>query len=325
MRKVRLFLGVVIAAALVLSGSSAFAAQKVLSGVFFDNPDYAATREAFLTNLKKEAIKSGLDIEIIEIATNGDKGAFIAKLQEMEPLVDLIYTTGTPNALAVKEAGVKKPVLFSAVANAVGAKLVESNEVPGTNFTGAHCAVPFDSQLRALLLVLPDVTNIGILYNNSDPSASGQAKGWNKVVADQGLQLTEFYIAADVDSAEKLALATEPMIGKVDVIVTTQDSKVSPYGKGMIDTANASRVPTFVGLSQLVNKGALVSLGFNFTETARIVNVPQAIRILKGENPAVIPVGTFTEYKLVINLNTAKQIGVSVPMHALKIASEIVQ
>ncbi len=325
MRKINMFLGIVMTVALVLSCSNAFAAQKVLSGVFFDNPDYAATREAFLTNLEKEAIKAGLEVEIIEINTNGDRDAFIAKLKEMEPLVDLIFTTGTPNAMAVKASGVKKPVIFSAVANAVGAKLVESNEVPGTNFTGAHCAVPFDSQLRALLLVLPDVSNIGILYNNSDPSPTGQARGWKKAVSDQGLQLTEFNIPAEVKSVDGLAEATKPMLGKVDVIVTTADAKVSPYGQGMINAANAAGTPTYVTLAQLVNKGALVSLGFNFTEAARIVNVPQAIKILQGENPAVIPVGTFTEYKLVINLKTAKQIGVSVPMRALKIASEIIQ
>lgn len=236
-----------------------------------------------------------------------------------------MFTTGTPNAMAVKASGFKKPVIFSAVANAVGAKLVESNEVPGTNFTGAHCAVPFDSQLRALLLVLPDVSNIGILYNNSDPSPTGQARGWKKAVAEQGLQLSEFYVPAEVNSPESLAEATKPLIGKVDVIVTTADAKVSPYGKGMIDVANNAGMATYVTLSQLVNKGALVSLGFNFTEATRIVNVPQAIKILKGESPAVIPVGTFTEYKLVINLKTATQIGVSVPMRALKIASEIIQ
>ncbi len=325
MRKINLFLGFVVVVAMMLSCSGAFAAQKVLSGVFFDNPDYAATRKAFLTNLEKEAIKAGLEIEIIDISTNGDREAFIAKLKEMEPQADLIFTTGTPNAMAVKESGVKKPVIFSAVANAVGAKLVESNEVPGTNFTGAHCAVPFDSQLRALLLVLPDVKNIGILYNKNDPSPSGQARGWKKTVEDNGLNIIEFSIPSDVKSVEGLAEATKPMLDKVDVIVTTADAKVSPYGQGMIDTANAAGIPTYVTLAQLVNKGALVSLGFNFTEAARIVNVPQAIKILNGENPAVIPVGTFTEYKLVINLKTAKQIGISVPMRALKIASEIIQ
>lgn len=94
MRKAKLFLGIVMVAALVLTGSNVFAAQKVLSGVFFDNPDYAATREAFLSSLEKEAIKAGLDIEIIEIAANGDRDAFMAKLIEMEPMVTLCLLPG---------------------------------------------------------------------------------------------------------------------------------------------------------------------------------------------------------------------------------------
>ncbi len=301
------------------------AAQKILLGVFADNPDYASARESFRTNLEKEALLSGLDVEFIELNTQGDRAAFIARLQELSPEVDMVYTTGTPNALAVKESGISNPVLFSAVANAVGAKLVQSNEVPGTNFTGAYCGINPANQLRALLLALPTTKTVGLLYNVSDPSPRGQAAGWKKAIANAGLQVKEFYIPETVNSPEGLAEATKPMIGNVDIIITMADAKVTPNGEGMIKVANENNMPTYVSVAVLVRKGALLSLGFNFKEGARIINVPQAIKILKGENPAVIPVETYTDYDLVINAKTAKKIGKAISSRVLSIASEVIQ
>jgi putative ABC transport system substrate-binding protein len=226
--------------------------------------------------------------------------------------------------MAVKQAGITKPVIFTAIANPVGAKLVNSLDAPGTNFTGGHCAVPEDKQLRALLMVLPKVKKIGILYNPEDPAPASQAKAWKNAIIAQGLEAIEFLIPATIKSADELAEATKPMVGKVDVIVTTADAKVSPYGDGMIKVANDNNIPTYVSLGQLVNKGALVSLGYNFVEGARL-NVTQAFQILNGRNPADIAVTTFPEYRLVVNSKTAKAIGVEIPLKALKMASEVVQ
>jgi putative ABC transport system substrate-binding protein len=226
--------------------------------------------------------------------------------------------------MAVKAAGITKPVIFSCIANPIGAKLVNSLDKPGTNFTGNHCAVPEDKQLRALLMVLPDAKKIGVLYNPEDPAPATQAKRWKDAIDAQGLVAVEFLIPATVKSADELAEATKPMIGKVDVIVTTADAKVSPYGEGMIRVANENKTPSYVSLNQLVNKGALVSLGYNFVEGARL-NVGQAMEIFKGKDPSDIPVNTFPEYRLVINSQTAQAIGVSIPLRALKIASEVVK
>jgi putative ABC transport system substrate-binding protein len=308
----------------VATGLQAQKVKKVLLAVNADNPDYGNARNTFREGLETEGRKAGLDVKFTVLDTKGDKDAFMAKLKEMEPTIDLIFVPGTPNAMAVKQAGITKPVIFTAIANPVGAKLVNSLDAPGTNFTGGHCAVPEDKQLRALLMVLPKVKKIGILYNPDDPAPASQAKKWKDAIAAQVLEAVDFSIPATTKSADELAEATKPMVGKVDVIVTTQDAKVSPYGEGMTRIANENKVPTYVSLGQLVNKGALVSLGYNFVEGAKL-NVTQAIQILNGRSPADIAVTTFPEYRLVVNSKTAKAIGVEIPLKALKMASEVVQ
>ena len=324
MKVLKLLLSVVLVMGLFAVAPGAQAAQKVLLAVYFDNPDYAKARNTFYDELAKVTAQQGMDVEFIDLNTKGDKDAFISRLKEMEPNVDLIFTTGTPNAMAVKAAGITKPVVFSAVADAVGAKLVKSNKHPGTNFTGNYCAISAENQLRALLLVLPSAKKIGILYNPSDPAPRAQTKGWKRAVMDMGLELKEYFIPADVNSADGLAEATKPAVGNVDVLVTTAEAKVSPYGAGWIKVCNENNLPTYATLAQLVNKGALLSLGYNFAEGAKM-NVPQAMKILKGQSPADIPVTTFSEYRLVINMNTANKIGVKVPLRALRAASKIIK
>ncbi len=302
--------------------------KRVLLAVYFDNPDYRIARESFRRNLKKEALKRGVEIEFLEINTQGDEEKFISKLKEIAPTVDLIFTTGTPNSLAVKEAGINRPVIFSAVANPVGAGLVKTLKFPGTNFTGSHCRVPESIQLRVLLLTLPSAKKIGILYNPHDPAPVSQANNWKKAIAEKGLECVEYFVPEDTDSSEKLAQVTKEMLSKltIDVLVTTADAKVSPYGEGMIKVANEKKVPTYVSLTQLVKKGALVSLGFNFSKAAQLINVPQALKILiEGKKPSEIPVETFTDYRLVINKRTAKLLGIKLSSRVLKTASEIVE
>ncbi|MDD5132512.1 MAG: ABC transporter substrate-binding protein [bacterium] len=299
-------------------------AKKVLLAVYYDNPDYVICRNTFREELTKEAQKAGLAVEFMILDTQGSKELFIEQLKKMEPQVDLAFTAGTPNCLAIKEAGFAKPVIFTAVADPVGAKLVESLAQPNSNFTGSHCAVSADRQLSALLYVLPRTKRIGILYNAKDPSPLSQVKTWKEAMARIKMKPIEFFIPPDANSVDSLAAAAKPAVRKVDVLVTVADAKVSAFGEGIIAVANINKIPTFASLNSLIKKGALCSLGFDFKMGAAIT-VPQAIDILKGGNPAIIPVITHSEYRLVINLNTARVIGLEIPANVLKTAAEVVE
>ncbi|MDD5492061.1 MAG: ABC transporter substrate-binding protein [bacterium] len=299
-------------------------AKKVLLAVYYDNPEYSICRNTFQEGLAKEAGKAGLNVEFLVLDTQGSKELFLSQLKKMEQDIDLVFSAGTPNCLAVKEAGFKKPVIFTAVADPVGASLVESLVRPNTNFTGSHCAVSADRQLSALLYVIPGSKKIGFLYNAEDPSPVSQVQAWKEAMARIKMKAIEFKIPPSANSIDSLADAAKPIIGKVDVLVTLADAKVSAFGEGIIAVANVHKIPTYASLNSLIKKGALCSLGFDF-KTGAAITVSQAVDILKGSDPATIPVITNSEYRLVINLNTARVIGLEIPANVIKTAAEVVE
>ncbi len=306
--------------------SNACAAQKIIIAIYNDNPDYSAIRKIFVSGLKQAANKLSLEVEFEDLVDAANRQEFIRRLKEQAKDADMIFTAGTPNAMAVKETGVKIPVLFSAVADPKKAGLVNSFHSPDSNFTGAYCAVAAHTQLQTLLRVYPKAKTLGILYNPRDPAPVSQVQSWHKAASYvPGIKIMNFHIPERVSSEEDLAEVTKGMVGLVDVIVTTADAQISPYGRGMIEVANKHNIPTYVSLSHLVEKGALVSLGFNFEEATKVVNIPQAIKILQGIPPAAIPVGTYPYYDLIINLKTAKKIGINFSDNIVNSAAKIIE
>ncbi len=300
---------------------------RVLVAVYDDNEDYRAARKAFTEGLSQQADRLGLKIKFIDLFSGSyTRAQFISELKKTEKNADMIFTTGTVNALAVKEAGVTKPVIFSAVASPKRAGLVETYHSPGTNFTGCYCFVSADSQMRIIRRVLPKARVIGLFYTHNDPTALYQSEQWKRRISYLGgYEVKEFFIPEDVSSAEDVEKAAEQMAGKVDVIVTFAEGNISHYGRGVVRFAIKHKIPLYASLGVLVNKGALFSLEFHFAEAAQIVNVSQAIAIIKGRKPQNIPVGTLPEYGLAINLDTAKKIGVKFPERIINRASRIIQ
>ncbi len=306
--------------------SNACAAQKIIVAVYKDNPDYSAVRDIFVSGLKQEADRLKIEVEFVYFVDVDNRQEFIQRLKDLVKDADMIFTVGTPNAMAIKESGVQVPVLFSAVANPKKAQLVKSFHRPGSNFTGAYCAVAAHAQLQTLLKACPKAKNLGMLYNPRDPVPVSQVQSWQKAVSSvPGMKVIDFHIPETVDSEEELAEITKGMIGRVDVIVTMADAQVSSWGRGMIEVANAHNIPTYVSLGRLVEKGALISLGFNFEKATKTVNISQAIKILQGISPEDIPVGTCPYYDLFLNLKTAKKIGVTFSNNMLDSAVKIIR
>lgn len=312
--------------ALIHVDQDAYAAQKIIIAVYKDTPDYAIAREVFVSSLTQETARLGMEVEFIYLIKIKNREEFIQGIKEQAKDADMIFISGTPNAMAVKEAQVKIPVLFNAVADPKAAELVQSFHSPNSNFTGVYCAVAAHTQLQMLLKVIPEVKTLGIIYNPKDPASVSQLKSWRKAASYwEGIEVLDFPIPETVDSAEKLGKVTKAMIGGVDVIVTMADSHISLYGQGVIDTAIKYKIATYASLGHMVEQGSLFSLGFNFEKATKIVNIPQAIKILQGTPPGKIPVGTYPYYDLIINLKTAQKIGVQIPNDAIKAAAKIIK
>lgn len=306
------------------SSQKVWGAQKILLAVFDENSDYLITRQAFQTGLEHAAKQQDLDIEWLELKTASDnKSEFIRRLKELENSIDIIFVAGTPNALAVKQAGIKKPVLFAAVANPKKAKLVESLHDSGTNFTGCYCAVSANRQLQIVLSILTESKRMVIIYNPDDPAPVAQVEEWERAVINlknPTIILEKIAIPKQVDSLQSMIDFMNTLDKNIDVIITTADAKISNYGAGIIQVANQNKIPTYFSLNSMVAEGALLSLGFKFLQAAEQISVPQAIKLLNGFLPSEIPVGTLPEYSLAINLNTAQQIGIVFPQSIIDAA-----
>lgn len=312
-------------AALIMGAALNAYAAKVAIVTNVDNPDYKTCRDTFERELKKAAVDKSLDVEVVTLDTKGNKEQFLAEVKKMEPDVAVFFVPGTPNALALKEAGITKPIIFNAVAGPVGAKLVNSLEAPGTNFTGVHCAVPEERQLKALLLTLHNVRKIGLMYTGSNPSSVGQAKAWKAAIANSPeLQVVEFIVPDSCESEDALGEITKEAIGKVDCLVTPADARISSYSAGMLRIANANGIPTYSSLTSFVRQGALVSLGFDFAEGAKL-SVGQALDIINGKSPTIMPVLTYPQYKLMLNIKSARELKLDFTLEAVKTASEIIK
>ncbi|MDD5747430.1 MAG: ABC transporter substrate-binding protein, partial [Candidatus Omnitrophica bacterium] len=306
----------------IWSVPAACGGQKILIATYEDNPEYRPAIRAFLTGMQEAAP----NVEILTLTGGNDPNDFMLKVRNLERDVVLVFTVGTSDTLLVKAAGVKIPVVFSAIIKPQKIGLVNKLREPGTNFTGSFCAISIIRQLHFIIDALPAVKRIGIIYNPRDADTLARVDDWAAGVAmTEGLTLVRYPLPDTVDSAEALAAVTRQMIGKVDLIVTIMDASIIRYGEGMLRVANEYKIPTYTTISRLIDEGALLGVGFDFPAAVQTVNIPQVLNILKGRKPADIPVGTITQYNVMVNQKTARHLGVVIPKSILKSATKIIE
>ncbi|MBN1872242.1 MAG: ABC transporter substrate-binding protein [Candidatus Omnitrophica bacterium] len=296
----------------------------VALAVLKDNPDYHAGRTAFVNVLEKN---EDMVFTFKLLDAYGDEEAYRKGLERFVNVdkVDLIFTTGTRSTLPAVDVVKEIPVIFTAVADPVEGNIVKSLESPGGNVTGTHCAVPAYSQLKAIQKVFPDVKKIGIIYTKDEINAEIQTSEFKKIADELGLQVFLSTVSKDCRTEAEVAEATRKLVGKVDILIAHQDTSLSQYGRGMIMVAEENKIPTYVSLGHLLSQGAMMSLEINFSELGSISG-RQAIEILRdGKKPTDIPVDSSKDYSLTINLAAANNIGLEIPIQALRSATRIIK
>jgi len=297
---------------------------KIGLAVLKDNPDYSNSRMSFISFLEKQ---KDIEVEFLTLDAAGDLEAYKRGLEKMAKVdkVDLIFTTGTRSTQPAVEMIKDIPIIFSAVAEPVAAGIVKSLESPGGNVTGAHCAVPVEVQLKTILRVIPYVKRIGIVYTQGEVNAEIQTRDFKKTAQSLGIEVLTSTVSVDCKTEEEVREATKKLVGKVDLLLALQDTSLSRYGRGMLEVAEENKIPTYVTLEQLLEKGAVFSLGINFSNLGKICG-EQAVKILRDNiKPSDIPVATDRNYSLVINLTAAKKIGLAIPIQILRSASKVVR
>jgi putative ABC transport system substrate-binding protein len=236
--------------------------------------------------------------------------------------VDVIVTSATPPALAAKQATSVIPIVFATVGDPVGTDLVASLARPGGNVTGLSNQTGDLAAKRVELLreVTPRLGRLAILTNISNPAALLEMREAQAAASALGLTVD----AAEIRRAEDITPAVEALKGRADALYVPPDALVNTYRIRINTLALGARLPTMHGFREYVESGGLMSYGANFPDLFRraadFVN-----KILRGAKPADIPVEQPTKFDLIINITTAKALGLEIPPTLLARADEVIE
>jgi putative tryptophan/tyrosine transport system substrate-binding protein len=236
--------------------------------------------------------------------------------------VDVIVAWATPSALAARRATSTIPIVFLGISDPVGSGLAASLAHPGGNATGSSNVAP---DLSAKLLgtfaqLVPGMSSVGVVVNPANPGAVAQMDGTRQAAHVLGLQ-SQVVNAGTLEEYERV-FARLKIEGVNGVLLLADPSNLEHAGK-IAEFAQQHRLPTaFQGERENVAAGGLMSYEADINDQFRLAAF-YVDRILRGEKPADLPVQLPTKFDLVINLKTAKALGLTVPLTLQAIAEVI--
>jgi putative ABC transport system substrate-binding protein len=233
--------------------------------------------------------------------------------------VDVIVTHATPNVVAAHKATKDIPIVFAAMTDPVALGVVATLARPGGNATGLsiQSADVAGKRLELLRDVRPDLRQLAILV---DAGISNEIEETAAAARVLGLTLR----TVPIHTADDIAPAFLELRGTTDAVYLQTTPLLASYRARIGDAALAARLPTISGIRTFADSGALMSYGPDFVSlfrrTAEIV-----AKVLRGTKPADIPVEQPTKFDFVVNLKTAKALGLSVPLSLLALADEVIE
>jgi putative ABC transport system substrate-binding protein len=282
------------------------------------------SREAFQQGLRGLGYVAGKNI-LIEYRYSEGKFERLPELAEelVRLKLDVIVTVGTPPAQAVKAATKTIPIVMALISDPVGTGLVGSLARPGGNVTGLSTISQDLSGKRLELLkeTLPKVSRVAVLYDPNDPAKVDEFKETEVTARPLGVHLQSLEVRGldEFDGAFKAAITA-----KAGAILVLPTSILITNRTRIVDLAMKNRLPTMFATSQFTDAGGLMSYGPDYGDLYRRA-ATYVDKILKGAKPADLPVEQPTKFELVINLKTAKQIGLTVPPNLLVRANRIIR
>jgi putative ABC transport system substrate-binding protein len=279
--------------------------------------------EAFQEGLRERGY---VDVQNVVVEYRFTDGSIdqLARLAEelVRSKVDVIVTSAAPAALAAKKATTSVPIVFVSVVDPVGQGLVRSLGRPGGNITGLADAGPdlVGKRLELLRELVPKLRRVAMLWHSGNPGNLLQLKGAEVAARTLGMQLESVPVQgpSDFDAAFKAVHAADGLLIAAAPLFT------GVHRARIVELAARSRLPAIYGYRQNVEVGGLMSYGANYPDLLRRAGT-YVDKISKGAKPADLPVEQPTKFELVINLKTAKALGLTIPPSLLGRADELIQ
>jgi ABC-type uncharacterized transport system substrate-binding protein len=237
--------------------------------------------------------------------------------------VDVIVATGTLAPIAAKRATTTIPIVMTSAGDPLGSGLVASLAKPGGNVTGLSLMAPelAGKRLELLKEVIPGLTRIAVLWNAANPY-SANVFDQTKLAAEKlGIEVQSLRITSpnDLDGALEDALRQN-----ADALIAVEDPLTFDNRKQIVTFAAKSKLPAIYGVREFADAGGLLAYGANLADLARRA-AGYVDKILKGAKPSDLPVEQPTTFDFVINLKTAKSLGLSISPALLARADEVIE
>lgn len=234
---------------------------------------------------------------------------------------DVVVGIATPSAQALASSARGIPLVFSAVTDPVGAKLVKSMErANGGNATGVSDLSPINSHMQLIKRIVPKAKSLGVIFNPGEANSVTLVELVKKHAPNNGMAVVE---AGAPKSSDVLA-AARSLIGKVDAIYVPTDNTVVSAFEAVVKVATESKIPVIAADTDTVKRGAIAAQGFNYydlgRQTGKIV-----VDILNGKKAGDIPPQGVSKTELYVNPESAKLMGVTLSDEMIKSARKVVK
>lgn len=294
-------------------------------GFFGSSTASAMTRwtAAFVQRLRELGWIEGRTITIEYRWAEGRTERYAEIAAELVRLkVDVIVTYGTPPSSAAKRATAVIPIVFAAAADPVGSGLVSSLARPGANITGLSLQQSdiAGKKLELLREMLTGLRRLGVMGNVGNPASVLEIVEVKAAANRLGFDV----ISLDVRRAEDIAPAIEAADGRVDALYVSTDPLIFSNVGRINSLALGARLPTIYNGREYIESGGLMSYGPNYPDLFRRA-ADFVDRILRGAKPGDFPVEQPTKFDLVINLTTARTLGLKVSPSLLARADEVIE
>ncbi len=306
-------------AALMLNGAAIAAEKHVAITQIVEHPALDATRKGVKDALAKAGYEAGKTLKwsYENAQGNGATASQIAK-KFVGEAPDVIVAIATPSAQAVAASTRDIPLVFSAVTDPVGAKLVKSWDKPGGNITGVSDLSPIASHLKLVKDIAKNAKRLGVVSNPGEANSVALVNLIKQEGPKLGMTVT---VAAATKSGEVLQ-AARSLVGKVDAIYIPTDNTVVSAFEAVVKVGRDAQIPVFAGDTDSVNRGAVAALGFNYYDVG-VQTGEMVAKILAGAKPGDIPVSLVSKLELYVNLKAAKAMGVSIPEAMIASAKKV--
>ncbi|MGZ3318797.1 MAG: ABC transporter substrate-binding protein [Isosphaeraceae bacterium] len=280
--------------------------------------------KALEEGLRERGYVVGRDI-VIEYRFADGKGDRLADLAaELVRLkVDIIVVWGTPSALAAKQATTTIPIVMASVGDPLGSELVASLARPGGNLTGLSSnAVETEAKrLELLKELMPKASRVGVFWNPTNSFSALALKQTQRAAQGLRIKVIDVRVRGTDDFPGAFATMTKE---RADALIVQPEVILLSHMTRILEFASRSRLPAVYGYREFIDAGGLMFYGPSWPDLFRRAAI-YVDKILKGAAPGDLPVEQPTKFELVINLKTAKALGLTIPPSLLQRADEVIR